>query len=88
MSFVYVLAIPSDVSLENRMLFETPDVKMLLDFTTGNIYCTDCVWELPPFVSDLPQEIQTLFTDMDGRRLSEISNDGYIQYLEQFIDTN
>ncbi len=86
--FFVVNDIPQ-MSTTNKFLFRGPGgFKLLIDLNTGNIFSTDCVWcnNMPGANYRIPQEVRTLFSEMDGMKLSEISVTGRQRRLEEFVE--
>ena len=62
----------------------------MFDLATGDIYSTDCVWcaNFGGAAFRIPAGVRDLFTEMDGRRLSDMSLDGRLERLANFVAEN
>ena len=75
--------------MQQRVLLVGPNnFRIMFDLESGDIFSTDCVWcaHRPGF--RIPENVRNLFDGLEGKRLSELSADGRLQRVLDFIEEN
>jgi len=75
--------------LKNKFLLKGPNnFKLLMDYESGDVYSTDCIWCEPRIEFRVPDEINRLFDGLHGVSLLDMTHSGRLEQITSYIDSH